>query len=498
MLSLPSSQTLMPSSTVNDLTKSPSGLINLQFLQNIHKILRSRDADSGQQLSQDLLPLSSPTTSLDDVAGTSSNHGDARSNDTNTNRSQNKNPTLDDTPASRRTRAHDRGNDNIETNKETPLRSLRSKKSTSLVIEESPESEHDGNDKDKRRFRSQDKLKSTFFNFDMENEQKKVPTNIPFHVMNNRKFITTGSGTEVPPIVLPVNLKKTNILLKVEDCEETNTNDPLSESTFQTYHRKMERDENRMKEIEKGTIYSDVEKLEDYRYKLSLPDWPRSLSSVTSINNPRDKHELEWKKKRTIEEIDSFLTKLNRLEKKRKWFKAYRLKDDEDDDLTVNEDDNATTDEEDVEEDAYEIEIDNEEKEDIKKKKIKRKASRKNLNKNEFYNSIKRLKIILTPPAVPITRKERKPRQYRSKPIIITIPAPKEKKSDTKIQIESPESLKTLKIKRKRSDIRLHFGEETFPILDESNPIDFDIPNDWKRHLKKRRIAKKMVNYKDA
>lgn len=105
-----------------------------------------------------------------------------------------------------------------------------------------------------------------------------------------------------------------------------NTPDPLVASTFHAYHNYMERAEKRTQLSEREKHANDCGTYRDILQELSGADWKKMLLSVTAVQDPRDKAELEDKKKRTIHELEAYLNRAHEAREREKRLKN-RLKE---------------------------------------------------------------------------------------------------------------------------------------------------------------------------
>lgn len=85
------------------------------------------------------------------------------------------------------------------------------------------------------------------------------------------------------------------------------TPDPLAASVFEPFHKHMARVEKRSRLQERERSVSEHARLTEIKEELNSPIWKSVLPKITKIQNPRNKTEMETKKKKTLDEIDYFL-----------------------------------------------------------------------------------------------------------------------------------------------------------------------------------------------
>lgn len=100
-----------------------------------------------------------------------------------------------------------------------------------------------------------------------------------------------------------------------------NTPDPLLTSTFDAYHKHMERAEKRTQMSEREKHASDRENYKGLLQELTGPDWKKVLLSVTAVRDPKNKVELEEKKRRTVNELELYLSRAQEAREREKQLK---------------------------------------------------------------------------------------------------------------------------------------------------------------------------------
>ena len=96
--------------------------------------------------------------------------------------------------------------------------------------------------------------------------------------------------------------------------------DPLPDSLYTIFHRKMRRDEKQMLNDELLRTLSELDTLQHYKQLLDQYDWIRHLPQITYIDNPKDLQDMEWKKQLTLAEIDRLILRQVEWRKKRDEF----------------------------------------------------------------------------------------------------------------------------------------------------------------------------------
>ncbi|CCE62395.1 hypothetical protein TPHA_0C02420 [Tetrapisispora phaffii CBS 4417] len=127
--------------------------------------------------------------------------------------------------------------------------------------------------------------------------------------------------------------KKNNIIYK--------TVDPLADEKYKPYHKKMLRQENRMIERDASETEREADRLLLLLDKLDMIDWKITLAKVTVINNIEDAEEMNSKRVKTKELIQSMLAKYEstnlraslfskstrrsvKIDSKKDWYKIYK------------------------------------------------------------------------------------------------------------------------------------------------------------------------------
>ncbi|KAL7273993.1 hypothetical protein RUND412_003128 [Rhizina undulata] len=103
--------------------------------------------------------------------------------------------------------------------------------------------------------------------------------------------------------------------------------DPLSDEHFIAHHRREEREEKRLRNIERERLAHDKQKLEEMLEKLQGPDWMK-LFGVNGTGSKADKKEIERKRAQSIKYIEGVTKKYKEwkeLERKQKLAKGGKL-----------------------------------------------------------------------------------------------------------------------------------------------------------------------------
>lgn len=98
------------------------------------------------------------------------------------------------------------------------------------------------------------------------------------------------------------------------------TPDPLTSSAaaFEPFHRHMSRVEKRTRFQERERSNIEHHKFEEMKEGLEGPLWRTILPTITKIDNPRDKKEMEKKCKQSLDEIQYYLDRYERYKKMEK------------------------------------------------------------------------------------------------------------------------------------------------------------------------------------
>lgn len=96
--------------------------------------------------------------------------------------------------------------------------------------------------------------------------------------------------------------------------------DPLPDSKYTIFHRKMKKEETQMLNEEKIKNLVEVDNLNTNLQLLRQYDWIRHLPSITKVNNIMDYEEMERKRDLTINEIEKLLEKQALWKRKRDKF----------------------------------------------------------------------------------------------------------------------------------------------------------------------------------
>ncbi|KAL6450144.1 SAS4 Something about silencing protein 4 [Candida maltosa Xu316] len=96
--------------------------------------------------------------------------------------------------------------------------------------------------------------------------------------------------------------------------------DPLPDSLYDIFHRKMKKNEKQMSNEERIKNLWELDTLQSQLENLNQYDWIRSLPNITKINDPKNYDELERKRELTISEIERLLRKHDNWRKRKEFF----------------------------------------------------------------------------------------------------------------------------------------------------------------------------------
>ncbi|KAG7661710.1 uncharacterized protein J8A68_004768 [[Candida] subhashii] len=169
-------------------------------------------------------------------------------------------------------------------------------------------------EKPERQLRSKDiaqkQPNKTLFNFDNVNEH--LQGNKPIKLTDttgdeNRPYVFYGESGNVPD--LPPHTDTLKIVEPLLPRRSQNRDDPLPDSLYEVFYKKMKKEEKVMTNEERLRILSEVDSLQDQLKLLHQYDWIRHLRNIASINNPNDYEELQLKRDLSIAEIRRLLRK---------------------------------------------------------------------------------------------------------------------------------------------------------------------------------------------
>ncbi|KAK6460498.1 something about silencing, SAS, complex subunit 4-domain-containing protein [Scheffersomyces coipomensis] len=205
-------------------------------------------------------------------------------------------------------------------------------------------------DDNKRKLRSKDENQkgsnATLFNF--ENVNSLLYRGKSIHISKDTSFhhpySYNGDIQLVPKVTNSKSIEvqiSTNLLPR-----KSRQIDPLDDSLYEIFHKKMKREEKIMANEDRIRILSEVDNLQSQLQLLNQYDWLRYLPGICYINNPHDYDELEIKLDLTITEITKLIRKYEnwrrRNENLSQEIKQFDLNGshdyDEDDEYTANAD----------------------------------------------------------------------------------------------------------------------------------------------------------------
>lgn len=122
---------------------------------------------------------------------------------------------------------------------------------------------------------------------------------------------STTPGGPKHPLRLPLPRVTNPEPMPVENPE-----DPLKPSDFIGHHRRMERNEKRMQQLDLQQLMVDAEKVTAQREALLGPHWRREVGRIVKIDNPNDIYELETKRRLALAEMGLFLDRFERFKRR--------------------------------------------------------------------------------------------------------------------------------------------------------------------------------------
>ncbi|CCF56907.1 hypothetical protein KAFR_0B06110 [Kazachstania africana CBS 2517] len=137
-------------------------------------------------------------------------------------------------------------------------------------------------------------------------KESKMPNKGLANVDETRDLITN--------MILNIDRQKLDTIRKRSKNDEYLV-DPLPDKLYDSFHKKMLRQENRMLEQDVIEGEEEADGLQLIYDKLCMPNWPQTLSKVTKINDQENMEELQLKKKLTRETIKSMLDKFHLMKK---------------------------------------------------------------------------------------------------------------------------------------------------------------------------------------
>ncbi|KAI5958538.1 hypothetical protein KGF57_002383 [Candida theae] len=177
------------------------------------------------------------------------------------------------------------------------------------------------NKEQSRTLRSKDSNKApvnkNLFNFDDINNY--LYSNNPIHFgrsNNESQLYTYFKSDEETPALRITRVKQVPRKLPKRRTKV----DPLPDSKYTIFHRKMKKEETQMLNEEKIKNLIEVDNLNTSLQLLKQYDWVRHLPSITKLNDAMDYEEMERKRVLTISEIEKLLEKQALWKKKRDKF----------------------------------------------------------------------------------------------------------------------------------------------------------------------------------
>ncbi|KAI5954897.1 hypothetical protein KGF54_001458 [Candida jiufengensis] len=178
-----------------------------------------------------------------------------------------------------------------------------------------------------RKLRSRDDKQledKNLFNFDNINhylyreKEIRIDNNPEIDKLPLYTYYKEENNEEIKPKLIDhgdiIKIKRKKIII------DPNIEDPLPDSTYQIFHRKMRKEEAQMLNEEKIKNLMELDNFQNYLKLLNQYDWIRHLPSITKINDLKNLEEMEIKKNLTIDEIEKMLYKQSIWKKKKDEF----------------------------------------------------------------------------------------------------------------------------------------------------------------------------------
>lgn len=170
----------------------------------------------------------------------------------------------------------------------------------------------------RRKLRSKEEAKtidSSLFNF--EDDPQVIDPDEPISCVGHCSGEVLKLEVEVPfksPVVSDhiqeaKNTKSGRRSLRASTQAKKFTSDPLDDTLYELYHRRMEKEEKKMLNRDRESFCSEADKLKWQLDALLQNDWAKSLPSITFIRDTRDQEELQQKREWTISSIRQLLEK---------------------------------------------------------------------------------------------------------------------------------------------------------------------------------------------
>jgi hypothetical protein len=102
----------------------------------------------------------------------------------------------------------------------------------------------------------------------------------------------------------------------------TASSDPLDESKYMPYHRRMEREEKRIQSIERERSLEEMDRMLAQRNILRGSSWRRDIRYITKISEDDSEASIQRKRQLTLQEIDDYLRKYRSWKKREAELKA--------------------------------------------------------------------------------------------------------------------------------------------------------------------------------
>lgn len=135
-----------------------------------------------------------------------------------------------------------------------------------------------------------------------------------FKTKNFKRYAFYGQMAELP------KLKNKETDLKYNESlpprRQRLKMDPLPDQHFETFHRRMKREEKNMTGADRSKMMSEIETLKSQLRLLRQHDWMKHLPRITLVKDPKDRSELQRKRELTEKECLRLLNKYYSWEKR--------------------------------------------------------------------------------------------------------------------------------------------------------------------------------------
>lgn len=177
----------------------------------------------------------------------------------------------------------------------------------------------------KRKLRLNDELSSS------NSKLFRIDEGNPLLVLHQPLYLDRGSACEKSSIkkqlsiqknasidtVEPPLVKRSPVVFKPLELpprRNRSVQDPLSDELYQTFHRRMRKDERSVALADKSKLYFDIDNLRGQLELLNQHDWVKHLPSMVALNDRNDYEELARKRRLVRNEIEKTLGKFENWE----------------------------------------------------------------------------------------------------------------------------------------------------------------------------------------